>query len=72
MIFKTPQCCPLCKWYFRDVLFYTCGGAAILGAAALLTLARARVGERRRDRVERVEVEGERRSLLGEERTVYS
>ena len=41
------QCCPECKWYFRDVLFYACGGAAVLGCVALLLLAPFKVGQRR-------------------------
>jgi hypothetical protein len=41
------QCCPECKWYFRDVLFYACGGAALLGAFALLLLSPFKVGQRR-------------------------
>lgn len=41
------KCCPDCKWYFRDVLFYACGGSALLGAVALLLLAPFKVGRRR-------------------------
>ena len=44
------QCCPECKWYFRDVLFYATGGAALLGAACLLSLGPVQVGRRWRDR----------------------
>ena len=41
--------CP-CKWYFRDVLFYAVGGAALLGLVFLATLAPFSVGKRWRDR----------------------
>ena len=41
--------CGECRLYYRTVLFYTCGGAALTGALFMLTLARTRVGERRRD-----------------------
>jgi len=57
------NCCPACKWYFRDVLFYATGGAALLGALGIITLARARIGMRRRDRVPEVE-DNERQRLL--------
>lgn len=71
------KCCPACKWYFRDVLFYATGGSALLGAVVLCSLAMTRVGERRRDRVQEVTPteEEERRSLLGGgegEGTVYT
>lgn len=60
------KCCPMCKWYFRDVLFYATGSAAILGALFLLTFGKTRVGARRRDR-NRIGSEDERRRLLAEE-----
>ena len=41
--------CGECRLYYRTVLFYMCGGAALAGAIFMLTLARTRVGERRRD-----------------------
>jgi len=43
------KCCVECKWYFRDVLFYACGAAALLGAFFVLTLVPTTVGKRRRD-----------------------
>jgi len=46
------KCCALCKWYFRDVLFFATGGAALLALAFLFTLIPSTVGSRRRDRVE--------------------
>jgi len=54
---------------YRDVLFYATGSAAILGAFFLLTFGKARVGERRRDRIV---VEDERRRLLGGEGPLYT
>lgn len=39
-------CCPLCSQYYRDILFYCCGGAAILGLLAVLTLLPAKIGDR--------------------------
>ena len=44
------KCCAACKWYFRDVLFYAVGGAALLGLVFLTTLAPFSVGKRWRDR----------------------
>jgi len=41
--------CGECRLYYRTVLFYMCGGAALAGAIFMLTLTRTRVGERRRD-----------------------
>jgi len=41
--------CGDCRLYYRTVLFYMCGGTALGGAIFMLTLARTRVGERRRD-----------------------
>ena len=41
---------PPYKWYFRDVLFYAVGGAALLGLVFLTTLAPFSVGKRWRDR----------------------
>jgi len=64
------KCCPLCKWYFRDVLFYATGSAALLGALFLMTFGKMKVGARRRDRIGN---EDERRRLLAEgEGPVYS
>ena len=56
---------------YRDVLFYATGSAAILGAFFLLTFGKARVGERRRDRIVPV-AEDERRRLLGGEGPLYT
>jgi len=59
------KCCVTCKWYFRDVLFYATGGAALLGLLFLFTLAPSKVGERRRDRMA-LGVQGtETEALLG-------
>jgi len=41
------KCCPLCKWYFRDVLFWATGLAALLGAIGILVLSPFKVGQRR-------------------------
>ncbi|XP_066945029.1 major facilitator superfamily domain-containing protein 12-like isoform X2 [Macrobrachium rosenbergii] len=38
------NCCPKCADYFRDVLFYYCGGAAVLCIIALLTLVPFKIG----------------------------
>lgn len=38
------DCCPLCAPYFREVLFYWCGGAALVSFLALLTLLPAKIG----------------------------
>jgi len=40
------KCCALCKWYFRDVLFYATGGAAVLGLVFLSSLIPFNVGAR--------------------------
>ncbi|XP_068212734.1 major facilitator superfamily domain-containing protein 12-like isoform X1 [Palaemon carinicauda] len=40
------NCCPKCAGYFRDVLFYYCGGAAVLCVIALLTLLPFKIGSR--------------------------
>ena len=39
--------CVVCKLYFRDVLFYACGGAAVFGMLTTITLIPFTVGERR-------------------------
>ena len=39
------QCCAKGSQYFRDVLFYAVGGAAVLGAVCLLSLLHVRVGK---------------------------
>lgn len=39
-------CCPMCSKYYRDILFYCCGGAAVLGLLALLTLLPVKIGDR--------------------------
>ena len=44
--------CIRCRMYFRDILFYVCGGAALAGLACVLSLASATVGRRRRDAYE--------------------
>lgn len=45
--------CLECREYYRSMLFYVCGGAALLGAAFMLTLLPCTVGERWRDRQRR-------------------
>lgn len=40
------KCCALCKWYFRDVLFFATGGAVLLGLGFLSTLIPFTVGKR--------------------------
>ncbi|XP_047489327.1 major facilitator superfamily domain-containing protein 12-like isoform X2 [Penaeus chinensis] len=39
-------CCPMCSQYYRNIIFYCCGGAAILGLLAVLTLLPAKIGDR--------------------------
>ena len=39
--------CVVCKLYFRDVLFYACGGAAVFGMLTTISLIPFTVGERR-------------------------
>ena len=39
--------CPMCKIYFRQVLFYVCGGVALIGALATMSLFKVTVGARR-------------------------
>ena len=39
--------CVLCKLYFRDVILYACGGAAILGILGIVSLSKTTVGRRR-------------------------
>jgi len=42
--------CDACRWYYRDVLFYATGGAALLGSLFVATLIPFTVGKRWRDR----------------------
>ncbi|XP_023336394.1 major facilitator superfamily domain-containing protein 12 [Eurytemora carolleeae] len=64
------KCCPECKWFFRDVLFYATGGSAVLGIISLLILSPFTVGERRTPLIiEGQEIGGRRTSLQGERRT---
>ena len=42
--------CIECRLYFRDVLFYVCGGSALFGAVFMLGLTPFRIGSRWRDR----------------------
>ena len=42
--------CNPCRFYFRDILFYVCGGAALLGALSMAALVPFNLGERWRDR----------------------
>ncbi|XP_042856101.1 major facilitator superfamily domain-containing protein 12-like isoform X2 [Penaeus japonicus] len=39
-------CCPLCSQYYRDILFYCCGGAAVLGFLAVISLLPVKIGDR--------------------------
>lgn len=57
------SCCVACKWYFRDVLFYATGAAALLGSLGICIMGRNRIGVRRRDRAREVQEE-ERQGLL--------
>lgn len=41
--------CILCREYFRDILFYVCGGAALLGALSMAGLYPFTLGQRARD-----------------------
>eukprot|EP00095_Tigriopus_kingsejongensis_P012345 snap_masked-scaffold198_size266703-processed-gene-0.15 protein:Tk12345 transcript:snap_masked-scaffold198_size266703-processed-gene-0.15-mRNA-1 annotation:"mfs-type transporter c19orf28" len=41
--------CILCREYFRDILFYVCGFAALLGSLAMASLYPFTLGERARD-----------------------
>lgn len=52
------KCCILCKWYFRDVLFFATGGAALCGLIFLCSLVPYKIGSRRRDNVS-LEVESQ-------------
>jgi len=52
------------NWYYRDVLFFACGAAALLGAFFVLTLGPTTVGKRRRDHKGVDEVADERTPLL--------
>ena len=42
------NCCPECSNYYRDILFYCCGGAAILGLLAAISLLPVKIGDRRK------------------------
>ncbi|XP_071543924.1 major facilitator superfamily domain-containing protein 12-like isoform X6 [Panulirus ornatus] len=42
------NCCPMCSSYYRDVLFYCCGGASLLSLLAILTLLPIKIGDRRK------------------------
>jgi len=55
--------CDACKWYFREVLFYATGAAALLGSLGVCIMGRNRIGARRRDRLSDV-LEEERQGLL--------
>ncbi|TRY78511.1 hypothetical protein TCAL_08125 [Tigriopus californicus] len=41
--------CILCREYFRDILFFVCGGAALLGALSMAGLYPFTLGQRARD-----------------------
>jgi hypothetical protein len=41
------KCTTFCPNYYRDVLLFVCGGAAVLGLVALATLAPFQIGTRR-------------------------
>jgi len=58
--------CAACRWYFRDVLFFACGGAALLGSLALASFGTAKIGERRRDRRDASSEEERQRLLPGD------
>ncbi len=51
MIPEETDPCEECRLFFRDVILYACGGAAVLGALAMLSLAPFQVDVRRRDGV---------------------
>ncbi|KAK7076664.1 Major facilitator superfamily domain-containing protein 12 [Halocaridina rubra] len=42
-------CCSKCEYYFRDVIFFYCGGAAALSLFSLLTLLPTKIGARTSD-----------------------
>ena len=42
--------CMTCRLYFRDVLAWVGAASALLGVLSMLSLARSRLGQRRRDR----------------------
>lgn len=44
------NCCPECSYYYRDILFYCCGGAAVLGFLAALSMLPTTIGHRRKGR----------------------
>jgi len=46
-LIQTFKCTTVCPYYYRDVLLFVCGGAAILGLVALATLAPFQIGTRR-------------------------
>lgn len=48
------NCCPMCSTYYRDILFYCCGGAAVLGFLAVITLLPAKIGDRKKGRASEV------------------
>ena len=39
--------CILCRQYFRDVILYCCGGAALLGIIGIISLMKTTIGNRR-------------------------
>ncbi|XP_038072925.1 major facilitator superfamily domain-containing protein 12-like [Patiria miniata] len=41
------NCCPACKWFYRDIQVFVPGGAAIVGIIILLTLLPVTVGVRK-------------------------
>ena len=47
---STIDTCTDCQLYYRDILFFVCGGAAILGALCMASLIPYVIGERWRDR----------------------
>ena len=65
--------CSKCRFYFKDILFYVCGGAAVLGAIFMLTLYPYKIGQRWRDRPRRSQndpyqnLEGEQEISSGDE-----
>ncbi|XP_071041646.1 major facilitator superfamily domain-containing protein 12 isoform X2 [Parasteatoda tepidariorum] len=42
-------CCTSCRWYYRYILEFACGGAILLGLISLACLATQSIGERRNE-----------------------
>ena len=48
--------CLECRDYYRDIIFFVCGLSGLLGAAAMMSVFKKDLGERRQEKVAKSEV----------------